>query len=408
MAIVAILLLVVVGTFFGWKNYQGNTIHEIFITEQSGLSDTTWSSIQVLQKTLLEKPEELRIIFALAQQYLQGVRENADSTLYDRVDVLLDKAENLEPDNTDIDFLRVQILLSKHEFAEALPLAKKIVALRPDADIYYGSLVDAQIELGMYEEAEESLQTMVDIKPSPAAFTRISYLRELNGLLEGEDGAIKMMEDTILSGSNIPENLAWNLSELGRLWLNLDLQKADISYQKAQQAYPDFPYGLEGLGKVEVIRGNLEKALEHFQKAFDILPLPQFAIKISEVYAKQGNTDKAQLYQKLAEVGYESIKTKGSNVNLELAEFLTFQGLKLDQALTLAKTAYEERPSIFSADVLAWAHYQNKQVAEAAVYSSKALRTNSKNALILYHACEISKANGKSRSTCQQPLLNSY
>jgi len=206
------------------------------------------------------------------------------------------------------------------------------------------------------------------------------------------------------------ENLAWDYAELGRLWLGIDRKKSEASYQKSLEAYADFPLGLEGLGKIAAAKGDLDQALANFQKAFDTLPLPQFAARISEIYAKKGNQDKAAIYQKLVEIGYQSIAAKGSDTDLEWAEFLAFHGLDPDRALALARSAYDKRPNIFAADTLAWVLYQKQQLTEAEKFSDLALRTNSKNSLIRHHSCMITRAVGKKTriALCKPPLLEAY
>ena len=46
-------------------------------------------------------------------------------------------------------------------------------------------LIDASVELGRYDEAETHLSDLLALRPGSAALSRLSYLRELHGDLDG-------------------------------------------------------------------------------------------------------------------------------------------------------------------------------------------------------------------------------
>ena len=52
-------------------------------------------------------------------------------------------------------------------------------------------LVDANIELGRYDDAAADLQKLLDRKPGVAALSRVSYLRELHGDVDGALSALR-------------------------------------------------------------------------------------------------------------------------------------------------------------------------------------------------------------------------
>ncbi len=66
-------------------------------------------------------------------------------------------------------------------FAEALEQAAgELNKIFPDDVQVYGFLADAHVELGHYEEATDSVQWMLDLRPGNVpALTRAAYLREL-------------------------------------------------------------------------------------------------------------------------------------------------------------------------------------------------------------------------------------
>ena len=60
---------------------------------------------------------------------------------------------------------------------------------------------------------------------------------------------------------------------------------------------------------------------------------------------------------------------------MEIALFNADHGITPDETVTQARAAYERRPSIFGADVLAWTLYQNGNYAEAQEYSEKSIES---------------------------------
>jgi len=62
------------------------------------------------------------------------------------------------------------------------------------------------VELGEYDRAIGLIQKMVDLKPQLSSYSRVSYLRELHGDIEG---AIQAMSMALYSGSPSRENTAW-------------------------------------------------------------------------------------------------------------------------------------------------------------------------------------------------------
>ena len=128
---------------------------------------------------------------------------------------------------------RGALALARHDFAAALQHGTRALALDPENARYYGIVGDAQIELGMYEEAIDSYQEMVDRKPDFASFSRVAYARELYG---DPEGAIEAMEFALQAGSGTPENVAWAHVQLGNLWFTSGkLQEAQKAYERVDQ-----------------------------------------------------------------------------------------------------------------------------------------------------------------------------
>ena len=72
--------------------------------------------------------------------------------------------------------------------------------------------------------------------------------------------------------------------------------------------------------------------------------------------------------------------------NRELALFYADQGIKLPEALELARRELEVRHDIYTWDALAWVLFKNGRFQQAAEAINKALALHTNDSLLLFHA----------------------
>jgi tetratricopeptide (TPR) repeat protein len=72
--------------------------------------------------------------------------------------------------------------------------------------------------------------------------------------------------------------------------------------------------------------------------------------------------------------------------NRELALFYADQGIKLQEALELARTELAVRHDIYTWDTLGWVLYRSGRFQEAAEAINKALALHTNDSLLLFHA----------------------
>ncbi|MGE3341198.1 MAG: tetratricopeptide repeat protein [Candidatus Altimarinota bacterium] len=389
MALRAISLLCCSWLLFGCSPRPD--LSSIFLKEQATINDETWINIQLEQQKLQQNPEDILAHFDLARHYLQAIRESADNSLYEKAEQIMKSIDTLEPDHPQALFIRAQIALGKHEFKTAAQLGERLTQLDDRKPSSWGIVADAAIELGEYEQAEKALQTMVDLLPDFNAFTRIAYLREIYGDLEG---AREAMELAIDGGSAISENMAWATAELARLTLGKNLEEAERIYQISLQISPNLVAAHEGLAKIQALKGDLDGCLKTLQEIFAMFPLPHLAAEIGDVFQLQNQTEKAKTYYQLVRISYEKLEEQGLNVGLEYAQFLADRGLELELAQQIAEKTYQERPTIYAADLISWITLQLGELDLAIEYNEKARSTGSQDASILYHSALLVQAKG--------------
>src|SRR5918993_2857942 len=353
--------------------------------------------IESLQETLRGDDERAQGPAAtmLGQAYLQKARETGDPGYYPKAEALFRQA--LASDGGDVDAMvgLGTLALARHQFSTALDWGEQARALAPYHAAAHGVVGDAQVELGRYDEAIETVQAMVDLRPDLSSYSRVSYLRELMG---DREGALVAMEQAVTAGSGYAENVAWVRVQLGNLRFDGgDLARAASEYAAALAALPGYAPGLAGQARIAAATGNLDRAAELYAEAVRAIPLPEFVVAYGDVLSATGRQDEAAAQFALVAAIQQLYAANGVDTDLELALYPADHGLpeELPRAVQHAQAAVAARPSIVAWDVLAWTLYRSGDLDGAAAASNEALRLGTRSALMQFHAGMIAAARGE-------------
>ena len=335
------------------------------------------------QAKLKTHPNDWQAVDLLAGAYLQKVREVGDPSYYPKVETLLNRALAHDASDAEATTLIGTLALARHQFMAALDWGRKAHALDPASSRALGIIGDAQTELGRYPEALRSVQQMVDLRPDLSSYARVSYARELFGDVPG---AIEAMQKAVEAGGPVPENSAYTRVLLGNLYLNAGRpQQADREYRQALFEYPGYPYGLAGIARVEAATGRYPDAVGHYRQAVDTYPLPDFVIALGDVYAATGDQRRASETYDLAAAEQQLYRANGVDLDAELALFHADHHRDLSAALLAARAAMADRPSVRTADILAWTLFQTGDDRDAEAASRQALRLGTQDATMFFH-----------------------
>ena len=344
------------------------------------------------QEVLRENPNSADSYALLASAYVQKARETGDPTYYARAQDAADAALRIDPQNVEALISAGTLANARHQFREALAIGQRAKDLSPSVARVYGVIADAQTELGMYDDAVATLEAMVNLRPDLGSYSRISYARELHGDL---DGAIEAMQLAVTAGGQTTENSAWVRVQLGNLFFEKnDLAGAEREYQATLAILPDYVYAQAGLARVRAAQGDTSTAIGLYQQAIARMPLPEFVIGLGELQEATGDTAGAAKQYELVRAMQQLFKSNGVDTDLELALFDADHGGDPAATVTLARAAYQRRPSVKAADTLAWALFKAGQIEEARRYAAEAVRLDTKDAVMLYHAGMIARAGG--------------
>ncbi len=357
-----------------------------------------YAEIVRLQERLRAFPDDAAAYAGLGIAHLQQAREDGDAAHYQQAEVAFQSALEREAEQLDALVGMGMLALSRHDFAAAIPWAEAALAVAPHKAEAVGLLVDAYVELGRYSEALETGQAMVNLRPGVGSYSRASYLRELHGDTTGAIDAMQMALDVAVPGT---EGWRWTAVQLGHLHFNRgDWAQADVYYQAALQSNVAYPFALAGRGRVAAAQGNSDSAIRFYAQAVERLPLPEFVIPLGDLYAATGQSEEAAQQYGLVRVIQRLNQAAGVSVDMELALFEADYGDPVS-ALQLARQAYAARPSLYAADVLAWALHRNGADDEAQRYNAESLRLGTEDALLHYHAGVIAHSRGDTASARQ-------
>jgi tetratricopeptide (TPR) repeat protein len=388
------LRIVVVGAIlFGVQYVYMTQMRQTQIDDSAGYdamvadvqaSSSTNNRVETLQEQLKQNPDDQRAYVLLGAAYLQKVRETGDPIYYSKTEQALGRALDLQPDDFAAMIQMGALSLARHQFREALDWGEKAHAISPGTALIYGVIGDAQIELGQYDAALETFQTMVDLRPDLSSYSRASYIRELRGDVEG---AIEAMQRAVQAGGPNAENTNWTRVQLGNLYFNSgNLAKAEAQYNQALALYPGYIHAIASLARVHAARGEYDEAIQLYTDATNRIPLPEYVIALGDVYEAAGRNQEAQKQFDLVRAMERLYAANGVDTDLEMALFNADHDQNLNETLALARKAFANRPSIYGADVLAWTLYKTGNYTEAHKYSEEALRLGTKDALKLFHA----------------------
>jgi tetratricopeptide (TPR) repeat protein len=374
-------------------------------TASSNMRGATDRLIERLQIRLDAIPEDSQGYVRLGSAYLQKARETGDISYYTRAEAALQEVLALDSGNAAAMTAMGVLELGLHRFPKALDWARRSLKANPHNPDPYGVLGDAQLELGQYDDAVESYQAMVDLKPDLASYARVARMRELMG---DTDGAIRAMRLAVESGQPGAESTAWAWTQLGNLYFNSgDIDEAASHYEAALKFFDDYHIALAALGRTRAAQGHYDQAIALYQRAISIVPLPPTLAALGDLYTITGDTSKAQLQYDTVEVIAELSAINGQIYNRELALFYGDHDLKLGDALDFATRELEVRKDIYGYDALAWALHKNGRHFEAAEAIAEAMRLGTQDASLFYHAGMIYYGLGeheKSRHYLEQAL----
>ncbi len=226
-----------------------------------------------------EYREKLAQIFEKKGEYENAARQY--KTLYD--ETLDEKYEILYAVN----------LAKLGKVEEATNILKKYVDRDVDNALAYFELGKLYLIRGRIEEALEVLEKAREKEPD-----NIYILFELGKVYRTFNYFEKAVEVFEAIKEKVDAKLLPDvLKHLGQLYVLLGRkEEAFLIYEQLQQLLPNDPVINFEIGKIYEQEGQLDLALQYYQKAVEKQEKPEWLFALGRVYKKQGQLDKALIY----------------------------------------------------------------------------------------------------------------
>ncbi|MCW3105839.1 MAG: tetratricopeptide repeat protein [Segetibacter sp.] len=399
-----------------------NMVYELLPRKGAAANTPEWKAVQKKANdffaVLKQEPNDMNAQIGLAALYIQEARETGNYMYYDKAAM---KCVNnvLKTDTANFNALvyKSLIYLSQHHFAEGLAEAHKAQKVNPYNAYVYGLLVDGNVEMGNYDSAVVYSDRMNAIRPDLTSYSRVSYLREIFGNYKSAIEAMKMAAE---AGGRGDEHTEWTRVQLANLYEKTgDYKTAGNLYNTSLSMRPDYPYALAGLARVAVATNDLKKAIALYEKADSLINDNSMKEELVDLYRQSGQNKKADEIAKTvienlskdAKAG-DKDETIGHYADRELA-YAYLKVNNVDKALEHAMLEYNRRPeNIDVNETVAWVYYNRGEYDKALPYIKTALKTNSKNPVLLSRAGLIFLKTGEkqmAKSMLQEAsVANSY
>ncbi|MBS1560953.1 MAG: hypothetical protein JSS89_05065 [Bacteroidetes bacterium] len=292
---------------------------------------------------LKERPSDVKAYAALATIYMTEARITGEHPYYYPVALnAIDHGLMQHAHDEELLMLKTSVLLSLHHFAEARALATDLITRAPNAAPVYGMLVDANVELGYYDQAIRAADKMMSIRPGLESYARVSHLREIHG---DTLGALEAMKMAVQAGMPGTDDAAWTRTTYGSLLFAMGKHaEAEEQFQLARLERYNYPFALAGLARLRRASHNYDAARALLDTAIAMIPEVSFMEEKAGIAADQGN--KAEEMALLAEIErmLDEDEAAGHKNDAERAMIYARHGYKLDDARRHAEQEYATRP----------------------------------------------------------------
>jgi tetratricopeptide (TPR) repeat protein len=351
--------------------------------------------IRAFGKRVRAQPNALDYTFLGRLQLLRG-RLTGDIAAYAQAERDLTRAREIYPDDPEAAALLAVVRYTTHDFAGALDLATGVYERDPSQHGALAVIGDAQMELGRYDEADETYARLaraltgsgaVQARRSRMAFLRgdaieamrLAAIAERQARAAGAFGA-ELSFYSILRGQS-----AFDAGEY---------DEAADHYEDALRVAPEYHVARAMLAKARAAQGRTDDAIRLYERAIAAVPQPEFLAALGDLYAIRGERRLAEEQYAVVEAIARLARVSRQVYDRQLAVFSADHDVNLGRAVTLAENELRVRKDIYGYDAYAWALYKIGRLEEARAASERALRLGTPDPELWYHAGMISAALG--------------
>ena len=283
--------------------------------------------------------------------------------------------------------LLASVLMARHAFREARAVVARADSLSPNTPSHLALLGEIELELGEYDAAATHFKA---IRFDGEQFTigaRLARWYELTGHADVARSLLTRAINRVSKRDDLPrEQAAWFNYRLGELELrDGHFAAADSAFQAGLVINPEDMRVLGGLARLEVARGQWQRAIDYGARATAVQLDPATVGAMSTAYAALGDSVQSASFAKAMSV---SALTQPGAIHRAWGLFLLDHGTAVDRrkVLRLARADIQDRRDVYGYDLLAWALYRAGRTEEARVEMTRALAQNTQDVMLREHA----------------------
>jgi tetratricopeptide (TPR) repeat protein len=349
------------------------------------------AKIEALRDEVQRDPQNGTLLLTLGTQHLRKALQTGDPRSSASAGAAIDKARKLLNDSPDLLLAAANLALSQHRFLDARALAERVHGLTPNRVEAIIPLIDANIETGRYDQASLLLEKAMLLRPSVAALSRRSYFRQLHGDLSGSEADMRQAVQAAANGSL---DQAAALGYLGDVQMERGrIPQAMRAYDRALTIEPKMPHAVIGRARIDLLRDDVRAAANRLDALIAATPNPAAIALRAEIARTVGDGASAKANDALLDATVKLSEASGSVIDSEFSVMLADRG-DATRAVDIARKAYRERQTMFTADALAWSLHQAGKSTEALSFAQEAIATNPSIGTIRAHAALVFDATG--------------
>lgn len=350
--------------------------------------------ITFYETRVVEDPQSAADLAQLAGLYLQRGRETGALEDLMRAEEAARRSLALrEARNGKARLVLASSLLARHRFPEALAEAEHLCHLQPDESGYCALLGEIQLEMGDYDAARATFGALASARGNLAVAPRLARWTEITGATESARRILYTALEETKRRPDLPrEQVVWFYLRVGDLELRTGrLGVARNALEEGLGYQPHDRRLLAAMARLEALQGRWKSAIRYGRRAVERVPDPATLALIGDAYAALGDAAAATEY-------YDAVERLAVDApepfNRAWTLFRLDHGRKLHETVALLQQEIKTRRDVYGYDQLAWGRYQLGDYATARSAMLAALRMNTRDAVLWFHAGMIEAALG--------------
>jgi len=331
----------------------------------------------------------------LSALYLQRFRERGDIGDVSRAGHEAEASLRAQPyGNASAEVALGSALFALHRFKEALAVTRHIETYDPNDAAMQIREASVDLELGRYGQAKVIVddlsrrsRTAANADETVPADTLIVRYDELTGHLARARERFERVTAYGNAQFDAPaQQRAWFYFRDGELAFEAgDNDAAIADERRALAVFPNYSEANRMLARVDCALHRWQDCLDAAKASAAVIPYPEVLGYEVDAQRALGNASAAAQTDDLIQT-VERIGNAQHISDRLLAIYYSEHGEHLDDAYAIAQRELNVRDDIFTEDTLAWAAAMDGRWNEARIRSTKALRYDTENSLLQYHA----------------------